>query len=67
MAWVRNDLIISSNIDSYGRNTVREERFLFDGSIVYKPVKGKKFPPEGKITHALGDSLLEWNTLTYKK
>ena len=51
MAWVQNNLITSSDIYPYGRNTVRGEKFLFDGTIVYKPAKGKKFPTEAKITH----------------
>ena len=51
MSGVKNGFIISSDIDSDRQDTVNGEKILFDGTVVYKPTKGKKFPPEAKITH----------------
>ena len=44
-------MIISSDMESGRRNTVKGNNLLFNGIVVYKPAKGKKFPPEAKITH----------------
>ena len=44
-------MVISSDTEHDGRNTVSGQKSLFDGTVVYNPAKGKKFPPEAKITH----------------
>ena len=59
MSWVKNRFIISSDIDSDRQDTVNGKKILFDGTVVYKPTKGKKFPTEAKITHVfLPDNVL---------